>query len=259
MSFKIVISFFWAFTLGSVLWADTYTAETCEAGLYKDCYKGVAWGTAINNEVADKLGCSSKLYSIPAKEYKGSDGRYHYTTDVPRKEPVNLLTDQVLTPIHFYPEDTIQEKLSKYRNKKPVLALMEVNFEDTGRGDIFQRQYPDYGSCKAIVFLNILTGFYFSNTSASNDDYLFIKGSMKKKYGKDVIEKKTDNVYFTNWPDVNGLNILLIYSNKEVYVRYIHTSTFNELVKTTDEFMAGQNTGKEKKEMESKKEMLKGL
>ncbi len=231
--------------------SNALSAEMCEANLYKDCYKGISWGTEIDDTVAEALGCFSK---------QGAKKR-------------NLLTYDFALDRTFIQKEEMQQRIdiqvkANCNNLGQGYYLCLVNNAPlslkTGMGfDALERYHPDAGSCKAIIFQNKLVGFWFKDKNPSDDDYLFIKGSMKKKYGKNLIETKGND--WTNgsvvWSDVNGLNIHLERRSNSgsIDIQYIKLNVLNNILTSLEEKAVKDKEKSKTEEINKKNDLVKGL
>ena len=246
-----------AFILSFVLNGLPLYAETCEADLYKNCYKGVPWGTEIDDAVADKLGCVSKQDTT----YFGATPRL-----TSRAKKFNLLTSynyyDILMPV-VIEEELVEKIINKYKNDKcPSCLNTNIPFAMNGKRVYGSSEFPDIDSCNTIIFQNKLVGFWFSSNPASDEDYLFIKGTMKKKYGKNFVETKGANWTegSVKWADVNGLNISLIRrKNDKVSIQYIKLDVLNNLLTLLDEKTAKDKENSNAEEIKKKNDIVKGL
>lgn len=91
--------------------------------------------------------------------------------------------------------------------------------------------------CNLLVLNNRLIGFYYYQKH-TDDEFLFLKGKMKKKYGASIKETKCDKNPVLKWENVNGLDIFMTkdldnsnYDGKyNILIKYIHTNSLNKVI-----------------------------
>jgi len=203
------------------------TPEVCEAGLFRLCYNGVRWGTKVDYSISKKLGCIRKTKTadntINLNLFKSEEEENRENL----LSKVNAEKHQILLPTD---SRTMEE--AKNINDEYIKSLTDGHaLLSISRSLILSGAF-----CSGIILGDRLVGAYgympFSGTNEDErkDEYLYLKATMKKEYGKDV---KEELFSFAQWTNSNGVNVLLVTQPhaKSMYVRYVSIDAINDAQK----------------------------